>query len=266
MFRIASFAELAGVSPKMLRDYDRRGIFRPAWVDPESGYRSYSPAQLPDIRRLLALRDLGVGLDELERLVSERADLRETLDRRRVALEAARREIERRLASLGIALAEDGSGMAGLDVVVRTLRPERVATLEVARVPGMDVGRAFYELERRVRDAGARAAKPPGMLLDRQRSGAMEVFVPVRHPAPSFVSRSLPACRAATILRRGPYAASRQAWRDLDGWIRDAGLTAAGPARILYLQFGAEVDLRLPERFLVREDVDYLTELQVPVE
>ena len=30
MFRIAAFADLGGVSSKVLRDYDRLGIFRPA--------------------------------------------------------------------------------------------------------------------------------------------------------------------------------------------------------------------------------------------
>ena len=33
MFRIAAFAGLGGVSAKVLRDYDRMGIFRPGWVD-----------------------------------------------------------------------------------------------------------------------------------------------------------------------------------------------------------------------------------------
>jgi len=53
VFRIAAFAELGGVSSKILRDYDRLGLFRPAWVDRYTSYRLYTPAQLPDLRRIL---------------------------------------------------------------------------------------------------------------------------------------------------------------------------------------------------------------------
>ena len=61
MFTIGPFSRLAGVSPKMLRTYDALGLFRPVWLERDSGYRYYSPAQLPEIRRILALRDLGIG-------------------------------------------------------------------------------------------------------------------------------------------------------------------------------------------------------------
>ena len=69
MFRIAEFAQLSGVSARTLRKWDDLGVFRPAWVDPVSGYRGYSPAQLPELRRVLALRDLGVPLAEIASLV-----------------------------------------------------------------------------------------------------------------------------------------------------------------------------------------------------
>src|SRR4051795_6700662 len=105
MFRIAAFDDLAGVSPKVLRDYDRLGIFRPAWTDRHTGYRLYTPAQLPDLRRIVALRALGVGLAEIPAHMGESANPRAGPQRREAALETARREVDRRLASLGISLA-----------------------------------------------------------------------------------------------------------------------------------------------------------------
>ena len=83
MFRVAEFAHLAGVSPRMLRKWDGLGLFRPAWVDPATGYRAYSPAQLPELRRILALRDVGMPLAEIAGLQGGRGDLREALARRR---------------------------------------------------------------------------------------------------------------------------------------------------------------------------------------
>ena len=266
MFRIARFAALSGVSAKVLRDYDRLGIFKPVWVDAATGYRSYSPAQLPAIRRIVALRDLGVGLAEIQAIVSGGANLASVLDARRSALEAERREVERRLAALDISVSTAGDG-ADADVVVRTIDPELVAVMDVG---DGDVGEAFYRLEAYIRDTGRRRARPPGALLhdDARLSSRTEVFVPIRGPLPpsdAIEVRRLPRIRAATLIVRGPYDVLRPARRSLETWIATTGLTAAGPLRILYLQFGAEADLRLVPDYLVEREEAFVTELQQPV-
>jgi hypothetical protein len=51
----------------------------------------------------------------------------------------------------------------------------------------------------------------------------------------------------------------------LDAWIEAAAFRAGEPVRILYLQFGAEPDLRLPPSFVVTRSSDLVTELQVPI-
>lgn len=265
MFRIGAFARLSGVSAKVLRDYDELGLFRPAWVDVATGYRLYSPAQLPELRRILALRDLGLGLAEIRALVNDGADLRAVLERRRRALEEARRELDRRLAGLGISLAAGGEGHP--DIVVRDVPQELVATLDVATVGG-DVERGFYELELAIRDAGTRAPRPPGALIRESDAGAgpqTEIFVPVSQPSSGLTTRRLPRIRAATILHSGAYETMSRTRRALDDWLAAAKLEREEPLRILYLQFGAEEDLRLPSQYLVERRRDLVTEIQVPL-
>ena len=111
MFPIGQFARLAGISAKQLRAYDALELFRPAWVDPSSAYRYYSPAQLPELRRILALRQLDMGLEEIRGLIRG-GDLRAALERRRVELERDRRLAEERLTALHISVGET-------DVVLR---------------------------------------------------------------------------------------------------------------------------------------------------
>jgi DNA-binding transcriptional MerR regulator len=267
MFTIGPFARLAGVSPKVLRSYDALGLFRPAWLDRSTGYRYYSPAQLPELRRVAALRDVGIGLAEIGRLVTDGADLPAALERRRAELEAERAEIDRRLAALDIRVRGrlDGAGAdPGTDVVVRPIPPEAVA---IRTVHGdEDDAAAFHELEIHVRDQGRRARRPPGALLPGGED--WEIWVPVTGPVvptDRITFRRLDGCRAATLLVRGPYERVAAARAVLDRWVAVAGLEAAGSLRVIYLQFGAEHELRVPAGYVVERATDFVTELQLPV-
>jgi DNA-binding transcriptional MerR regulator len=254
MLTIGAFARLAGIGAKQLRAYDAIGLFRPAWVDPFTAYRRYSPAQLPELRRILALRQLGMGLSEIGELAAG-GDLREALERRRAELERERRLVEERLAALEISVADE----AGIDVVVRPVPVEPVAVL------GLDgrVDEAFYDLEAHIRDHGRRAHRPPGSIPEQR-----EIFVPVLGPfleTDRIAYRRLPAVRVASVIHRGPYGGVAAARVALRRWVDAAGLVKDGPERVLYLTFGAEPELRVPPGWVVQRDEDLVTELQLPV-
>ena len=276
MLTIGPFARLAGVSPKMLRTYDGLGLFRPVWLDRATGYRYYSPAQLPELRRIVALRDVGIGLAEIGRLVAGRGDLRDALERRRTELEDERAEIDRRLAALDIRFRGSIGGekremLPGapaeaeeLDVVLRPVAAELVAIRTVG--DGEDDADAFDELEAHVRDAGRRARRPPGALVPVRSD--WQIFVPLtgRVAETERISvTTLPACRAATAIVRGPYERMAAARAALETWVDAAALSRSGPPRVLYLQFGAPADLRLPAGYVVERAEDYVTELQLPI-
>lgn len=65
MFSIGDFARHGRVSVRMLRHYDGIGLLRPALVDPSTGYRYYDAAQLPQLNRIVALKELGFGLQQV---------------------------------------------------------------------------------------------------------------------------------------------------------------------------------------------------------
>jgi hypothetical protein len=134
-----------------------------------------------------------------------------------------------------------------------------VATFDVGQVDG-DEGRAFYQLELLVRDAGVRAQRPPGTLFGRDSA---HVYVPVRRKAPGLNVIRLEPVRAATILHRGSYAGFDATQQKLEEWVAASGLTPTGDYRVVYLQFGAEEELRLPANYVVGSAAELLTELQV---
>jgi DNA-binding transcriptional MerR regulator len=62
---IGQFAALTWLSPKALRIYHEQGILVPAFVDPDTGYRSYAPNQVAVAERIGLLRRAGIGLDDI---------------------------------------------------------------------------------------------------------------------------------------------------------------------------------------------------------
>ncbi len=71
MFRIGEFSKIAQVPASQLRYYGDIGLFTPIHSDLETGYRYYSVQQLAQLNRILALKDLGLSLDQIKRLVED---------------------------------------------------------------------------------------------------------------------------------------------------------------------------------------------------
>lgn len=65
MFRIGDFSQLGQVSIRTLRLYDELNLLKPAQIDKFTGYRYYSIEQLPRLNRILALKDLGLSLEQI---------------------------------------------------------------------------------------------------------------------------------------------------------------------------------------------------------
>jgi DNA-binding transcriptional MerR regulator len=71
MFTIGEFSRIARVTARQLRHYEELGIFIPDRIAPETGYRYYSARQLPRLNRILALKELGLTLTQILRLLEE---------------------------------------------------------------------------------------------------------------------------------------------------------------------------------------------------
>ena len=152
MFRIGEFSRIAQVSGRLLRYYDRIGLFTPARVDAESGYRYYSARQLPALNRILALKELGLTLDVIARLSPQvsTAELRSMLIRKKAQMEQTLREelarmryIESRIDQI-----ERDGQLRGYEVVLKsaTAQPflatrEPATSLAACRAAAQDIAR-----------------------------------------------------------------------------------------------------------------------------
>jgi DNA-binding transcriptional MerR regulator len=120
MLRIGELARAGGVSVKALRFYDEIGLLVPEEIDGASRYRRYAPGQIGRLRRIMALKDLGLSLPAIGRILEEPESFGDRLreHRQRLTLEAA--SANERIARLDALLA-GGAPDVTINVIVRDL-------------------------------------------------------------------------------------------------------------------------------------------------
>ncbi|USK67595.1 MerR family transcriptional regulator [Peribacillus frigoritolerans] len=69
---IGEMAKLRGMTAETLRHYDRIDLFKPQYIDPNSGYRFYSIYQYEVLGTIKELRQLGMSTDEIKDYFNER--------------------------------------------------------------------------------------------------------------------------------------------------------------------------------------------------
>lgn len=272
MLRIGEFARLAQVSPKTLRHYASLGLLAPVAVDPSTGYRYYEIGQLLDLQRVLALRDLGFGLEAIGELHGADGELsverlRGMLDLRRAELAAAITEQSLRLERVAALLdaMEKGIGMRSIDVTLRTAEPIRMAATDGvapgyghanlgpvfdARLPvvwehlvacnaqpGISV--AYFEWPD---DDGRIVAHLGFDIGDQTVSDSDEVRVV-----------ELPPVQVAHVLHRGPMAGFTDTFLAVVHWIDTNGYEIAERSRELY------------HKWMPNDPDATIVELQIPV-
>ena len=73
LLTIGQFAALHGINKKTLMWYDEIGLFRPAAVNPENGYRYYNYHQSSLLETILLLRELDLPISEIQSFMKERS-------------------------------------------------------------------------------------------------------------------------------------------------------------------------------------------------
>ncbi|MCA6092144.1 MerR family transcriptional regulator [Streptomyces sp. SCA3-4] len=278
MFTIGDFARHGRVSVRMLRHYDAIGLLRPARVDPFSGYRFYEAGQLARLNRVIALKDLGFTLQQVQAIVDEEVsaeELRGMLRLRRAELEAAAAAATTRLAQVEARLRtiESEGRMSTHDVVVKSVPAVRVARLStrVASFGPEDIGPVagplFDELCRRLAAAGVTPTGPGVQHYEDAPDGGgivVHVAFPVGAAAhgedggedrgEDFEVVDLPAVpTVATVVHHGSMDDIVPTAQTLARWIDANGYRSTGYAREVYLAYGEG------------DPAGWVTEIQEPV-
>jgi len=277
MFTIGDFAGLGRVSVRMLRHYDAIGLLRPARTDPFTGYRYYTAAQLKTLNRVVALKDLGFTLQQVQTMIDEKVDageLRGMLRLRRAQLAEQVAVDSDRMARVDARLRviETEGHMDTGDVVLKTVPAMRVVELSApaSSYSGSDITTAlsplYPQLMDRIDAAGVKMIGAPIAYYLPAPTGPGDESITV-HAAfpvagdtpeqPGFDVVDLPPIEhAATLLHHGSMSEAFRTGQLIGQWIDDNGYRAVGAG------YGREVYLDCPPGELDR----WVTEMQVEVE
>ena len=268
MFKIGEFSKLSQVTVKTLRYYDSIGLLEPAEVDRSTHYRYYSASQLPRLNRILALKELGLSLDEIARLLEEDlppAKIRGMLRLKRVEIQERLNQEQARLARVEQRLRqiEQEETMPQQEVVLKDIPTQAVASVRDTLPTFGDLDQLFNEMFAHLGQHGLNPAGPPVTLYHdedfKEQDVDVEVVVPVNVSVPEgerVKGRELPAVTTACVVHEGSYETIGEAYGRVMGWIEDNPYQLAGPPREIYLKGPESGD----------DPSTYVTEIQVPVE
>ena len=244
---IGDFSRATHLTVKTLRHYHDVRLLEPADVDPATGYRRYTTAQIPAAQVIRRFRELGMPLEEI-RTVMDAPDVG-TRNRHIAAhldrLEAELGRTQRAVASLRNLLAPPGESEAVPDITLREVPATRAAA--ITETVAMEDGAAWMqgalgELYATVAGQGLAQTGPAGGLFTEAvftaHHGETTIFVPCEgplRPLGRVRPAEVPAAELAVIEHTGPPIESDRAYGSLAAYVERHALAVQGPIREYYL-------------------------------
>ena len=158
MFRIGEYSKIAQVSGRLLRYYDEIGLLKPQHIDKWTGYRYYTADQLPRLNRILALKELGLSLEQIQQLLDKDIGtdgIRNLYLERKTQIEQSLRDELARLQQVQLRLNQldslDTDWMP--DVIIKNIPTQPILALRDAQMTGDRLYQLFEALSHMERTA-----------------------------------------------------------------------------------------------------------------
>lgn len=86
MYKIGDFSSLSKTTIKTLRYYEKEGLLLPTFIDQSTNYRYYETAQLVELSQIVAFRQIGVSVKDIQKILSNN-NMREILEKKKREIE-----------------------------------------------------------------------------------------------------------------------------------------------------------------------------------
>jgi effector-binding domain-containing protein len=268
MFKIGDFSKLSFVTVKTLHYYDEIGLLKPVKVDRFTSYRYYSADQLPRLNYIIALKKLGLSLEEIATLINNDltpTQMRDIFLLKKAELQQRVSEEQRRLEQVEKLLRqiEKEGTMPDYQVIIKKVEPQTFASIRTILPTYGHVGPLYEEVIGHLYSSGGKFAGPTIFICHdpeyKEKDVDVEAGVPIVEAIPGtdrIKVYELPGLeQAACTIYKGPYEGIGEAYSALMSWIESNGYQIIGNDRELYLTSPADT----------QDPNEYVTEIQFPV-
>ncbi len=263
LYKIGMFAGMNRVTVKTLRYYDEQKLLEPVYVDEENGYRYYEAGQMAQLQRILALKDMGVSIEDIRRIL-EGADERALLLEKKQQILKELATLTAKLAQVESYLAKESVNLAS-PVIVKEL-PEVIVCSMKQRIQSYDeLFTLMPQMGLQMESLECVCAKPEYCFTHYLEEGYQEEDILVeiceavteQKADNSMVTfQTMPYIpQAACIFHKGSYNTLHQSYAMLLAYIEENGYEICGNIRESYIDgvWNKETE------------EEWLTEIQIPV-
>ncbi len=257
MIKIGDFSNLAHISIKALHHYDELGLLKPAHIDRFSGYRYYSLQQLAVLNRILALKDLGLSLEQVAQLLRDDispAEMRGMLRLKRIELAQKVLEEQAQLARVEQRLRQlEQSTLPNAEIAVKQVPAQTILTAQIVAAREEIIPAARHSLQTLLQNAleqaQLKAAGPWFALMDNlpyvetDREIRLAVAVNLRkgqrsgdwQGTPVRLEQLAAEPAMASLIHADAAAPLPQTYTSLYAWTQSNRYRVAGAFREIYL-------------------------------
>ena len=242
MLTIGQFSKTCMVTVKALRHYDKIGLIKPVYVNPETGYREYSENQIPDMLLINKLKYYGFSLSDIKDIISDSKTISARLKKQKYVLESSVDETRQIIAELERHirnLERTGDIMSYQNnYEVRLTTTEDINIISCRQNMSVDdFGKYYGTLYKRVADKniilnGVCMAIYHDKEFDPQNSD-IELALGVQNK--QSADKVMPGTLCASVTHIGAYSKLPEAYGTVTRWINEKGYEIAAPPYEIYV-------------------------------
>ncbi len=300
MLKIGDFSKLARVTITTLCYYDDLGLLKPVKVDEFTGYRYYSANQLTQLYRIIAMKDMGLSLEEISRLLQDNVSIAHILDLLHIKQEKQKQKLEIEVERLKrveewLKQTEKEGKMPNYEIVIKKIPPLKVVSIRTIMPNTLSLEKGWRKAEPvlwKIVDyifkSGSQIIGPPMAIFysdgtvvyknynkekDFDKDFDMEIALPVSKDVPpkgEIICKELPGYdQMVTTIHKGSINSGGPAQAALAKWMETNNYQIIGHGREIYL-----IDYQIvgPNREIYFGDThssswpkEFVTEIQYPV-
>ena len=271
MFKIGEFAKLTQVSIRMLRYYDENDLLKPAYIDPNTGYRMYSTEQISRLQQIVMLRDCRFTVAEIKKLLHEwqETTLEEVLTAKRTEIEKTILAEKERLEKINTALEDLKEQQVEFQYQIqfKSIPSYTVISLRKKAADYYEERRLWEELCAYVKEHKIEVLSGPYNNLsiyyeeenqkdcvDIETAMVIPKVIEVERPFQSYQTQAYE--QAAYMMVYGPYSRIAKAYEQMAYWLNDHDQ---------YEIYGCCRQVSHIGPGEAETPAEYLTEIQIPV-